>query len=44
MKDTLFSHTCSVILSTLHVRVPSTLMYFGSRMDHFGDASQEKRL
>ena len=31
VKYPLFSHTYSVILCTLHVILPSTLMYFGSR-------------
>ena len=30
VKYPLFSHTYSVILCTLHVILPSTLMYFGS--------------
>ena len=32
MKYPLFSHSYSVILCTLHVILPSTLMYFGSRL------------
>ena len=32
VKYPLFSHTYSVILFTLHVILPSTLMYFGSRL------------